>query len=116
MKKNVWSDVGAPRQIGWRMCGGGRLISIKNLTVFILVLCSCSVFAQANDPRAENMQNGLFNTFMSADRSYFKHNSASDNDPYGYGYWVTAHGLETMADAYQRTRNTVYRDRMKSIL
>gem|GEM_PF-1339608 len=93
-----------------------RLVSVKNLTAFILVISSFGVFAQANDSRAENMQNGLFNNFMSADQSYFKHNSASDNDPYGYGYWVTAHGLETMADAYQRTRNAVYRDRMKSIL
>jgi predicted alpha-1,6-mannanase (GH76 family) len=106
MKGNEWSVVGAPGRIGRRMCGG----------VLMVVLGVCSAFAQANDSRAENMQNGLFTIFMSADRSYFKHNSASDNDPYGYGYWPTAHGIETMADAYQRTRNTVYRDRMKSIL
>src|SRR5688572_7952170 len=81
--------------------------------LLFLLFIQVSSFAQTVDQRADNIQNGTFNVFMSADRSYYKHNSASDNDPYGYGYWVTAHTLETLADAYQRTRNTVYRDRMK---
>ncbi|MBC7535970.1 MAG: hypothetical protein H7258_09785, partial [Ferruginibacter sp.] len=90
--------------------------AIKFLSVLMLVLLNSNLFAQSIDQRAENIQNGTNNIFMSADKSYYKGNSASDNDPYGYGYWVTAHTLETLADAYQRTRNTVYRDRMKSIL
>ncbi|MBC7485369.1 MAG: RICIN domain-containing protein [Cytophagaceae bacterium] len=89
---------------------------MKFLTVLMLALLNSNLFAQSIDQRAENIQNGTNNIFMSADKSYYKGNSASDNDPYGYGYWVTAHTLETLADAYQRTRNTVYRDRMKSIL
>lgn len=74
------------------------------------------VFSQTLDQRAENVQNGTNNIFMSADGSYYKGNSASDNNPYGYGYWVTAHTLETLADAYQRTRNPVYKTRMKNII
>ena len=82
----------------------------------ILFLLNKHAYAQNIDQRAENIQNGLNTIFMSADKSYYKGNSASDNNPYGYGYWVTAHALETLADAYQRTRNNVYKDRMKSIL
>ncbi len=81
-----------------------------------LALLTSPVFAQSVDQRAENLQNGTQNIFMSADGSYYKGNSASDNNPYGYGYWVTAHTLETLADAFQRTRNPVYKTRMKNIL
>ncbi len=97
--------------------GAGKVqSSIKFFTVLILLLLNSTVFAQTNDQRADNIENGTFNIFMSADQSYYKGNSASDNNPYGYGYWVTAHSLETLADVYQRTRNSVYKDRMKSII
>ena len=89
---------------------------IRNVLVFFLLLTSTGLFAQSVDQRAEDVQNATFNIYMSADQSYFKANSASDNNPYGYGYWVAAHGLETLADAYQRTRNVVYYNRMKSII
>ncbi|MDF2455176.1 MAG: type sorting protein [Cytophagaceae bacterium] len=81
-----------------------------------LWLLASPAFAQSVDQRAENLQNGTQNIFMSADGSYYKWNSASDNNPYGYGYWITAHTLETLADAFQRTRNPVYKTRMKNIL
>jgi len=90
--------------------------SFYRLSFLFLLLITTNLFAQTNDQRAENMQNGLLNNFMSADHSYYKNNSSTDNNPYGYGYWVAAHALENLADAYQRTRNTVYRDRMKSII
>jgi predicted alpha-1,6-mannanase (GH76 family) len=93
-----------------------NLFKIRNLcTVFFLIFVS-NLLAQTADQRAENLQNGTNTIFMSADKSYYKHNSALDNDPYGYGYWIQAHTLETLADAYQRTRNSVYKDRMKSII
>ncbi|HYG38933.1 MAG TPA: glycoside hydrolase family 76 protein [Cytophagales bacterium] len=96
-------------------------MEIYNRTLFVqllLLFLGTAFFAKAQvaDQRAENMQIGLQNIFMSADQSYYKFNSASDNNPYVYGYWVIAHGLETLADAYQRTRNVVYYNRMKSIL
>ncbi|RAV98137.1 RICIN domain-containing protein [Pseudochryseolinea flava] len=94
---------------------------VREFRSSILLLILCLVFlqpakAQVTDERAENMQIALQNIFMSADQSYYKFNSASDNDPYVYGYWVTAHALEGLADAYQRTRNVVYYNRMKSII
>ncbi|TRX21665.1 RICIN domain-containing protein [Flavobacterium franklandianum] len=89
-------------------------INLKWFVFFLLY--TCDLFAQTTDQRAEYIQNGTFNSFISADGSYFKGNSSSDNNPYGYGYWVTAHTLETLADAYQRTRNSVYKDRMKNII
>ncbi|MDB5271826.1 MAG: glycoside hydrolase family 76 [Chitinophagaceae bacterium] len=92
--------------------------SAKVFTVLLLLLLNSNLFAQTIDQRAEDIQNGTFNLFMSADQSYYKGNNDPNNtsSPYGYGYWVTAHALETLADAYQRTRNSVYRDRMKSII
>jgi predicted alpha-1,6-mannanase (GH76 family) len=91
-----------------------RAKTVMCATIFLL--CVSRLFAQAADQRAENIQNATNTIFMSADQSYYKHNSASDNNPYGYGYWTQAHTLETLADAYQRTRNIVYLNRMKSII
>jgi predicted alpha-1,6-mannanase (GH76 family) len=88
----------------------------RSVCFLFFLLCISNLFSQTADQRAENLQNGTNTIFMSADKSYYKHNSASDNDPYGYGYWIQAHTLETLADAYQRTRNNVYKDRMKSII
>ena len=93
-----------------------NLFKIRNACAVFFLICVSNLFAQTADQRAENLQNGTNTIFMSADKSYYKHNSASDNDPYGYGYWIQAHTLETLADAYQRTRNSVYKDRMKSII
>jgi predicted alpha-1,6-mannanase (GH76 family) len=93
-----------------------KLSRTGNVCILLFLLCVSNLFAQTADQRAESLQNGTNTIFMSADKSYYKHNSASDNDPYGYGYWIQAHTLETLADAYQRTRNTVYKDRMKSII
>jgi predicted alpha-1,6-mannanase (GH76 family) len=116
MKNVMKSAMRILKKIDMVMGGRGRI----NLSVcFVLLLCfGAGSFAQAQvaDERAENVQNGLKNIFMSADQSYYKFNSTADNDPYVYGYWVTAHALETLADAYQRTRNVVYYNRMKSIL
>jgi predicted alpha-1,6-mannanase (GH76 family) len=97
------------------MVSGRGVKSYVLSALFLLLSSTFDASAQTNE-RAENMQIGLQNIFMSADQSYYKFNSASDNDPYVYGYWVTAHALETLADAYQRTRNVVYYNRMKSIL
>ncbi|WP_281309910.1 RICIN domain-containing protein [Flavobacterium flavigenum] len=93
-----------------------NLFKTEGVCVLFFLLCVSNLFSQTADQRAENLQNGTNAIFMSADKSYYKHNSASDNDPYGYGYWIQAHTLETLADAYQRTRNNVYKDRMKSII
>ncbi len=92
------------------------IIKVPGIFIVLLSIIATNTYAQSVDDRAENIQNGTFNIFMSADQSYFKNNSASDNNPYGYGYWVAAHGLETLSEAYQRTRNVKYKNRMKSIL
>tara|TARA_R110002050_G_scaffold95549_4_gene198910 strand:- start:29931 stop:32273 length:2343 start_codon:yes stop_codon:yes gene_type:complete len=88
----------------------------RNIWVLLFLLFFTNLFSQTADQRAENLQNGTNTAFMSSDKSYYKHNSSSDNDPYGYGYWTQAHTLETLADAYQRTRNPMYVDRMKNII
>lgn len=93
-----------------------NILKTRNSGVLLFMLCVSNLFAQTADQRADKVQDATNAIFMSFDKSYYKHNSASDNDPYGYGYWTQAHTLETLADAYQRTRNTVYRDRMKSII
>ncbi|TRX39999.1 RICIN domain-containing protein [Flavobacterium restrictum] len=84
--------------------------------ILFFMLCVSNLFSQTADQRAEKIQNGTNESFMFADGSYYKLNNASDNNPYGYGYWIQAHTLETLADAYQRTRNVIYKTRMKSIL
>ncbi len=97
-----------------------KIFTVSNVKwIALFTVCMCSMYqtsAQTADQRAENVQNGTFTIYMSADQSYYKFNNVSDNNPYVYGYWWIAHTLETLADAYQRTRNTVYRDRMKSII
>lgn len=93
-----------------------NVFKTRTVCMLLLVLFFSNSFAQTADQRAENLQNGTNTIFMSSDNSYYKHNSASNNDPYGYGYWIQAHTLETLADAYQRTRNVVYKNRMKSII
>lgn len=90
-------------------------ISKIRMVLFFLLFVG-NLFAQTADQRADQLQDGTNAIFMSLDQSYYKHSSTADNDPYGYGYWTQAHTLETLADAYQRMRNTVYKDRMKSIL
>ncbi|REG94779.1 glycoside hydrolase family 76 protein [Flavobacterium aquicola] len=93
-----------------------NILKGRNTCFLVLVLCVSNLFSQTADQRAENVQDAANAIFMSSDKSYYKHNSASDNDPYGYGYWTQAHTLETLADAYQRTRSAVYKDRMKNII
>lgn len=115
MKKTKLNAQRIRRNVSVLMGGEAGIRSI----VFLLILCLATITnanAQVADERAENMQVGLQNNFMSGDQSYYKFNSASDNDPYVYGYWVTAHALEGLADAYQRTRNVTYYNRMKSII
>ena len=89
---------------------------MRYLSYLFFLLFLTNLFGQTADQRAENLQDGTNTIFMSSDGTYYKHKSSSDNDPYGYGYWIQAHTLETLADAYQRTRNPVYVDRMKRII
>lgn len=79
----------------------------------IICIISTNTNAQLANQRAENVQNAAL-AYMTADGTYYKDDNG--NPAEGYGYWPFAHGIENLAAAYQRTRNTVYRDRMKSIL
>ena len=78
----------------------------------LTILCS-TVFAQTDDQKAEHVENGSL-YYMTSDQTYYR--DEEGNPAEGYGYWPIAHGLQNFAAAYQRTRNTVYRDGMKSVL
>jgi predicted alpha-1,6-mannanase (GH76 family) len=85
-------------------------------------VCALSAFsgvraADASDalalygPVADSLQNSTQSAFFNG-TFYRQSNGGKER----YNYWWQAHGLDTLIDAYRRTRNTVYRDRMKTLL
>ncbi|WP_460680891.1 glycoside hydrolase family 76 protein [Mucilaginibacter koreensis] len=62
---------------------------------------------------ADSLQTATYNTFISANGSYFVQNNAGNTN---YNYWPQAHTLDVFTDAFLRTKNEIYRQRMKSLL
>jgi predicted alpha-1,6-mannanase (GH76 family) len=62
---------------------------------------------------ADSLQTATYNTFLSANGNYFVQNNAGNTN---YNYWPQAHTLDVFTDAFLRTKNEIYRQRMKSLL
>jgi predicted alpha-1,6-mannanase (GH76 family) len=62
---------------------------------------------------ADSMQEKTYAAYISANGNYFKQsNTGSAN----YNYWPQAHTMDAFIDAYLRTKNEIYKQRMKSLL
>lgn len=62
---------------------------------------------------ADSMQSKTYTTFISANGNYFIQNNAGNIT---FNYWPQAHMLDVLTDAYLRTKNSVYTQRMKAVL
>jgi predicted alpha-1,6-mannanase (GH76 family) len=62
---------------------------------------------------ADSLQDKTYTTFISANGNYFVNNNAGNTT---YNYWPQAHTLDVFTDAYLRTKNDIYKQRMKSLL
>jgi len=107
-----------------------RLTTVP-LLFAVLAVCSCSkktdavVTNKTPDTTAkttvtynysllsDSLQNATYVTFISADRNYFIQNNSGNNT---FNYWPNAHMLDVLTDGYLRTSNTLYTQRMKTLL
>jgi predicted alpha-1,6-mannanase (GH76 family) len=62
---------------------------------------------------ADSLQDKTYSTYLSSNGNYFKQDNAGNTN---YNYWPQAHTLDIFTDAYLRTKNEVYKQRMKSLL
>jgi hypothetical protein len=62
---------------------------------------------------ADSLQEKTYSTFISSDSKYFIQNNAGNTS---FNYWWNAHALDVFVDAYLRTKNEVYVQRMKALL
>lgn len=62
---------------------------------------------------ADTMQEKTYAAFISADGNYFKQSNTGST---AYNYWPQAHTMDAFTDAYLRTKNDIYKQRMKSLL
>jgi predicted alpha-1,6-mannanase (GH76 family) len=62
---------------------------------------------------ADSLQDKTYTTFISANGNYFVQNNDGNT---AYNYWPQAHTLDVFTDAYLRTKNEIYKQRMKSLL
>ncbi|MCS3736736.1 glycoside hydrolase family 76 protein [Mucilaginibacter dorajii] len=62
---------------------------------------------------ADSLQEKTYRTYLSANGNYFVQDNAGNT---GYNYWPQAHTLDIFTDAFLRTKNEVYKQRMKSLL
>lgn len=62
---------------------------------------------------ADSLQTATYNNYLSANGNYFKQDNAGNTN---YNYWPQAHTLDVFTDAFLRTKNDVYKQRMKSLL
>ncbi|WP_299286039.1 glycoside hydrolase family 76 protein [uncultured Mucilaginibacter sp.] len=62
---------------------------------------------------ADSMQNKTYSTYLSANGNYYVQNNTGNTN---FNYWPQAHMLDVLTDAYLRTKNTVYPQRMKALL
>lgn len=62
---------------------------------------------------ADTLQEKTYTTFLSANGNYFVQNNSGNTN---YNYWPQAHTLDVFTDGYLRTKNEIYKQRMKSLL
>ncbi len=62
---------------------------------------------------ADSMQSKTYSTYLSANGNYYVQNNTGNT---AFNYWPQAHMLDVLTDAYLRTKNTVYTQRMKALL
>jgi predicted alpha-1,6-mannanase (GH76 family) len=62
---------------------------------------------------ADTLQEKTYTAFISSNGNYFKQDNAGNNN---YNYWPQAHTMDVFTDAYLRTNNDIYKQRMKSLL
>ncbi|MCJ8209028.1 hypothetical protein MUY27_04860 [Mucilaginibacter sp. RS28] len=62
---------------------------------------------------ADTLQEKTYTTFLSANGNYFVQNNSGNTN---YNYWPQAHTLDVFTDAFLRTKNDIYKQRMKSLL
>ena len=62
---------------------------------------------------ADSLQDKTYTTFISGNGNYFVQNNAGNT---AYNYWPQAHTLDVFTDAFLRTKNEIYKQRMKSLL
>lgn len=62
---------------------------------------------------ADSMQSKTYSTYLSANGNYYVQNNTGNTN---FNYWPQAHMLDVLIDAYLRTKNIIYTQRMKSLL
>nr|WP_082855814.1 glycoside hydrolase family 76 protein [Mucilaginibacter sp. L294] len=62
---------------------------------------------------ADTMQDKTYSAFISSNGNYFKQSNTGSTN---YNYWPQAHTMDAFTDAYLRTKNEIYKQRMKSLL
>jgi predicted alpha-1,6-mannanase (GH76 family) len=62
---------------------------------------------------ADSMQEKTYAAFISANGNYFKQSNTGSTN---YNYWPQAHTMDAFTDAYLRSKNEIYKQRMKSLL
>jgi predicted alpha-1,6-mannanase (GH76 family) len=62
---------------------------------------------------SDTLQDKTYATFLSANGNYFIQNNGGNTN---YNYWPQAHTMDVLIDAYLRTKNEVYKQRIKSLL
>jgi predicted alpha-1,6-mannanase (GH76 family) len=62
---------------------------------------------------ADSLQTATYTNYLSANGNYFKQDNGGNTN---YNYWPQAHTLDAFTDAYQRSKNDIYKQRMKSLL
>lgn len=100
-----------------------RLIATGLVAGAIFTSCEKEVFPLYNDEiivttynyagLADSLQKQSYTTFLSANGKYFIQDNQGNNT---FNYWPNAHVLDVLTDAYLRTTDQVYVQRMKSLL
>lgn len=62
---------------------------------------------------ADSLQRKTYDTYLSANGNYFVENNQGNST---FHYWPNAHVLDVLNDAYLRTKDEVYVQRMKSLI
>jgi predicted alpha-1,6-mannanase (GH76 family) len=62
---------------------------------------------------ADSLQEKTYNTYISPNGNYFVQDNGGNSN---YNYWPQAHVMDAFTDAFLRTKNEVYKQRMKSLL